>query len=132
MGKSICKSLPKIYKSEVLTYIKAKQCFGERKELQVGFNPLTGKVDSVQYIPIFETLKICWVRKGSLWWTLVLQVVKTCCATNQNMACQKNKNPVSLYIQSTICFKSQNFLADLKLPLCVVLTLSAKSNCVAI
>ena len=30
----------------------------EPKELQVGFNPETGKADSVQYIPIFETLKI--------------------------------------------------------------------------
>ena len=30
----------------------------EPKELQVGFNPETSKVDSVQYIPIFETLKI--------------------------------------------------------------------------
>ena len=39
MGKFICKSLPKIYKSEVFTYIKAKKCFVERKELQVGFNP---------------------------------------------------------------------------------------------
>ena len=39
MGKSICKSLPKIYKSEVFTYIKAKTCFVERKELQVSFNP---------------------------------------------------------------------------------------------
>ena len=40
------------------TYIKAKKCFVEPKELQVGFNPETGKADSVQYIPIFETLKI--------------------------------------------------------------------------
>ena len=39
MGKSICKSLPKIYKSEVFTYIKAKKRFVERQELQVGFNP---------------------------------------------------------------------------------------------
>ena len=30
----------------------------EPKELQVGFDPETGKADSVQYIPIFETLKI--------------------------------------------------------------------------
>ena len=30
----------------------------EPKELQVGFNPETGKADSVQYIPMFETLKI--------------------------------------------------------------------------
>ena len=28
------------------------------KELQVGFSPETGKTDSVQYIPISETLKI--------------------------------------------------------------------------
>ena len=40
------------------TYIKAKKCFVEPKELQVGFNPETGKADSVQYIPVFETLKI--------------------------------------------------------------------------
>ena len=40
------------------TYIKAKKCFVEPKELQVGFNPGTAKEDSVQYIPIFETLKI--------------------------------------------------------------------------
>ena len=40
------------------TYIKAKKCFVEPKELQVGSNPETGKADSVQYIPIFETLKI--------------------------------------------------------------------------
>ena len=40
------------------TYIKAKKCFVEPKELQVGFDPETGKADSVQYIPIFETLKI--------------------------------------------------------------------------
>ena len=40
------------------TYIKAKKCFVEPKELQVGSNPEAGKADSVQYIPIFETLKI--------------------------------------------------------------------------
>ena len=28
------------------------------KELQVGFSPETGKTDSIQYIPISETLKI--------------------------------------------------------------------------
>ena len=30
---------------------------------------------------------------------------------------EKKKNTVSLYILSIICFKSQNFLANLKLPL---------------
>ena len=40
------------------TYKKAKKCFVEPKELQIGFNPETGKADSVQYIPIFKTLNI--------------------------------------------------------------------------
>ena len=40
------------------TYIKAKKCFVEPKELQVGFDAETGKAVSVHYIPIFETLKI--------------------------------------------------------------------------
>ena len=35
----------------------------EPKELQVGFNPETGKADSVQYIPIFETLKILLIKE---------------------------------------------------------------------
>ena len=40
------------------TYVKAKKCLVEPKELQVGFDPKTGKADFVQYIPRFGTLKI--------------------------------------------------------------------------
>ena len=36
----------------------------EPKELQVGFDPETGQADSVQYIPIFETLKILLSKEG--------------------------------------------------------------------
>ena len=48
----------------------------EPKELQVGFNPYTGKTDSVQLHPnIWKPWRFCWVRKTSLWWAIVLQVV---------------------------------------------------------
>ena len=48
-----------------------------------------------------------------------------CTVRKENLLCkkpkyhlpeEKKKNPASLYIQSTICFKSQTFLVDLKLP----------------
>ena len=42
---------------------------------------------------------------------------------------EKNKNPVSLYIQSTISFKSQNFRPNLKLPLSNINTISKKQLC---
>ena len=38
-------------------YVKKKKYFVEPKEIQVGFDVDTGKAETIQYIPILETLK---------------------------------------------------------------------------
>ena len=53
-----------------------------------------------------------------------------CYKPKDHLSEEKKKKTESFYIQSTMCFKSQNFLANLKLPLWVILTLSAKKKVV--
>ena len=64
MVSPVVKSYQKFTGQQSLsTYIKAKMCFVEPNKLQVGFNPLTAKADSIQCVPIFETLKILLSKK---------------------------------------------------------------------
>ena len=64
MVSPVVKSCQKFTGQQSLsTYIKAKMCFVKPNKLQVGFNPLTAKADSIQCVPIFENLKILLSKK---------------------------------------------------------------------
>ena len=75
-GKSICKSLPKIYRSKVFIYLhKSKKVSWNQKNCKSALILRLARQILLSASQYLKPWRFCWVRKTSLWQTLVLQIV---------------------------------------------------------